>query len=746
MTRVRDAMTRTVLTASLVAAGVLAGPAGAKPASERIEKLIAQMTLAEKVGQMTLFTSDWSVTGPSTRADYLTGIASGKVGAIFNAYTTAYTRKLQDEALKSRLKIPLIFGYDVIHGHRTIFPIPLGETASFDLTAVERAARIAAVEATAEGLHWTFAPMLDVARDARWGRIAESSGEDTYVGCRMGEARVRGFQGTDLAKKDALLACAKHFAAYGAPQAGRDYHTVDMSLQRLWADYLPPYKAALDAGAGTVMTAFHDLNGIPCTANRYLLEDVLRKTWGFEGFVVTDYTSINEMVPHRYAKDERDAGRLAALAGVDQDMQGAVYQNHLAALVESGAVPVKTVDDAVRRILVIKERLGLFDDPYSRCDPAREKTDIRTPEHLAHARTVAGESIVLLKNDGNVLPLDAKAGTVALIGPLVDAPTEYLGNWTGAGDGKLCTSLLAAVQKRVGDAARVTYAKGCAITGEDRAGFDEALKVAGAASVIVAVMGESGGQSGEAASRADIGLPGVQRELLIKLAELKKPIVLVLMNGRPLALAWEAQALPALLETWFAGSMAAEAITDVLFGDVCPSGKLPVSFPRVTGQVPLYYSSRHTGRPYNPAKPDEKYVSRYLDVANSPQFPFGHGLSYTTFTYGKPASSAPTLATSGEIAVSVDITNTGKRDGDEVAQLYVTRPPGSMAPPDLELKGFQRVKLKAGEKRTVTFPLKAVDLLVRQPDLTEALEPGTVVISTGTSSSQLTTTSVEVVR
>ena len=703
--------------------------------SPRVEALLKQMTLDEKVGQMTLFTSDWSVTGPSTRADYLEGIAKGQVGAIFNAYTVAYTRKLQDQALKSRLKIPLIFGYDVIHGHRTIFPIPLGETASFDLAAIERAAHIAATEAAAEGLHWTFAPMVDIARDARWGRIAEGAGEDVYLGCRVAEARVRGFQGPDLAKPDSLLACAKHFAGYGAPAAGRDYNSVELSESRLWSDYLPPFKAALDAGAGTVMTAFHDLNGVPCTGNAYLLQDVLRKAWGFEGFVVTDYTSINEMVAHRFAKDEKDAGRLAALAGVDQDMQGAVYQNHLKALVEGGQVPAATVDDAVRRILRMKERLGLFDDPYNRCDEKREHTAALAPAHLEHARAVARESLVLLKNEGDVLPLDAKSA-LAVIGPLADAPAEYIGSWSAAGDGKRCTSLLAELKKRAGS---VSYARGCAVDGADRAGFDEALKVAGAAQVIVAVMGESSGMTGEAASRADIGLPGVQRALLEQLAALKKPVVLVLMNGRPLALSWEADHLPALLETWFAGSMAAEAIADVLFGDVNPSGKLPVSFPRVTGQVPIYYGARTTGRPFHPDKPDEKYVSRYLDVPNTPQFPFGHGLSYTTFTYGASTASAPTLGAGGALTVSVEVTNTGKRAGDEVAQLYVTRPPGGpVAPPALELKGFQRITLAPQEHQTVTFPLKAADLAVHP-------EPGRLVIGTGTASTRLTTTAVELV-
>lgn len=704
-------------------------------ASTRVEDLLKQMTLAEKVGQMTLFTSDWSVTGPSTRADYLDGIAQGKVGAIFNAYTAAYTRKLQEQALKSRLKIPLLFGYDVIHGHRTIFPIPLGETATWDLAAIEKAAHIAAVEAAAEGLHWTFAPMVDIARDARWGRIAEGAGEDVYLGCRVAEARVRGFQGPDLAKPDALAACAKHFAGYGAAQAGRDYHSVELSPERLWSDYLPPFKAALDAGAATVMTAFHDLNGVPCTGNRFLLTEVLRDKWAFQGFVVTDYTSINEMVPHRYARDEKDAARLAVLAGVDQDMQGATFQNHLAALVEGGQVPQARVDDAVRRILTIKEKLGLFDDPFNRCDEKREKAAAMAPAHLEHAKAVARESFVLLKNDGDLLPLDAKSARVAVVGPLADAPTEYIGSWSAAGDGKKCTSLLAALKARGGD--RVSYAKGCAINDADRSGFDEAVKAASAASVIVAVMGEAAGMSGEAASRSDIGLPGVQRALLERLAGTNKPIVLVLMNGRPLALEWEAAHLPAILETWFAGSMAAEAITDVLFGDASPSGKLPVSFPRVTGQVPIWYSVRNTGRPQNPAKPDEKYVSRYLDVANSPLFPFGHGLSYTKFTYGTPRPSTASLAPGGSVTVTVDLTNTGKRAGDEVAQLYVTRPPGgAIVPPVLELKGFQRVTLAPGETRTLSFALKAADLA-------ERLEPGRLVISTGTSSSQLTTAAID---
>jgi beta-glucosidase len=712
--------------------------AGASALEQRVEKLLAQMTLEEKLGQMTLLTSDWDRTGPSINPNYQEGIRKGTVGAVFNAYTAAYTRKLQTLAVEqSRLHLPLLFGYDVIHGHRTIFPIPLGEAASFDLAAIERSARIAATEAAAEGLHWTFAPMVDLARDARWGRIAEGAGEEVYLGCEIARARIRGFQGTDLSRPDTILACAKHYAAYGAAQAGRDYHTVDLSPLALHEVYLPPFKAAADAGVATFMTAFNELNGIPCTGNRYLLTDLLRRQWGFAGFTVTDYTSINEMVAHGYAEDLRDAGRLALLAGADMDMQGSVFANHGRSLVRSGDVPMAAIDESVRRILTLKGRLGLFDDPYRYCDPAREKAVVMSPAHLAAARETAAKSLVLLRNERRVLPLADSGSTIAVVGPLAHAREQMLGSWSGAGDSAKCRTVLESIRDRVASRARVLHSTGCAIDDTNRSGFGGALAAAAEANVIVAVMGEAAGMSGEAASRADLGLPGMQQKLLERLCATGKPVVLVLMSGRPLAIPWAAAHVPAILEAWFPGTMGGPAIADVLFGDVNPSGKLPVTFPRSVGQVPIFLAVKNTGRPLNPEKPGEKYVSRYLDVSNEPLYPFGHGLSYTSFGYSAPRLSSERLGPGESLRVEFDVTNTGSRPGDEVAQLYLRDLVGSVTRPLLELKRFERFHLAPGQRRTVRFTLGPDDLAFVHPDLTRRPEPGEFRVLVGPSSGQL---------
>ncbi len=703
--------------------GIMKHSQMSKTMEQRVDSLLALMTLEEKIGQMTLFTSDWEMTGPTLRAEYKEDIRKGRVGAIFNAHTAAYTRELQRIAVEeTRLKIPLIFGYDVIHGYKTIFPIPLGEAASWDLQAIEQAARVAAVEASAAGLHWTFAPMVDIARDPRWGRISEGAGEDTYLGSAIAAARVRGFQGNGFDKADAVLACAKHYAAYGAAQAGRDYHTVDLSEQVLREVYLPPFKAARDAGAWTFMTAFNEWNGIPATANARLLKDILKWEWGFPGFVVTDYTSINEMVPHGYAADDKHAAECSVNAGVDMDMQGAVYYHHLASLVKEGKVKVSRIDDAVRRILRLKFLLGLFDDPYRFCDEAREKRLLMAPEHQAAARDMARKSIVLLRNEKQTLPLSKQIKTLAVIGPLADSKQDMLGNWSAAGDAKDCVTLLEGIRAKLSDQSRVLYEKGCDIESKsDRSGIAKALAAVKKADAVVVAVGEAGWMSGEAASRSDIGLPGLQEELVKALVATQKPVVVVLMNGRPLAIPWVAENAPAILETWFAGTQGGHAIADVLFGDYNPSGKLPVTFPRSVGQIPLFYNMKNTGRP---ADPNNKYTSKYLDIPNSPQWPFGFGLSYTTFSYSDLQVDKKEFGYNDVLNIRVKVTNTGQREGEETAQLYVRDLVGSVTRPVRELKGFQKVQLKPGESKVVAFRLSADDLRFYNADLLFRAEPG----------------------
>jgi len=711
----------------------------------RVEALLKGMTLEERIGQMTLMTSDWDVTGPTVRKDYLADIEAGRVGAIFNAYTAAFTRKLQTLAVeRTRCKIPLLFGYDVIHGHRTIFPISLAETASWDLEGIERAARIAAREAAAEGLHWTFAPMVDVARDPRWGRISEGAGEDVHLGCLVARARVRGFQGDSLRSTDTILACAKHFAAYGAAQAGRDYHTVDLSERTLWSTYLPPFAAAIDEGAATVMTAFNELNGVPATANEFLLSKVLRSTWGFRGFVVTDYTSINEMVPHGYATDDADAARLAVSAGVDMDMQGSTFRNHLARLVAQGLVPAHRIEEAARRILEAKARLGLLDDPYRYCDEDRERRVVMAPEHLAFARDFARRCVVLLKNEPAVLPLASTPGRVALVGPLADGRRHMIGSWSAAGDWQRAVTVLEAFRERLG-AENVVHAAGCPIDGDDRSEFAEARRVARSADIVVAVVGEGYDQSGEAACRTSLGLPGAQEALVRMLTATGKPLVLVVMSGRPLGLSWEAQHVPAIVQAWFLGTTAGHAVTDVLFGDHNPSARLPVTIPRNVGQIPLHYDMKNTGRPVDPAHPDEKYKSRYLDVPNTPLYPFGHGLSYTTFSYGDVRLGSSRLRRGAPIELSVEVRNTGRRDGDEVVQVYLHDRVGSVTRPVRQLADFRRIRLRRGERQRVSFSLPPDRLAFWRRDMTYGTEPGSFTVYVGGSSQATTAATFELV-
>ena len=678
----------------------------------RIDSLLGIMTLEEKVGQMTLFTSDWDVTGPTIREGYQDDIRSGRLGAIFNAHTADYNRNLQRMAVEeTRLGIPLLFGYDVIHGYRTIFPIPLGEAAAWSPEAAEESARIAARESAAAGLHWTFAPMVDIARDPRWGRVMEGAGEDVHLGKVMAEARVRGFQGDDLSDPFTVLACAKHFAAYGAAQAGRDYHTVDISERVLRDIYLPPFEAALDAGVATFMTSFNELDGVPATANEHLLTEILRDQWGFMGFVVTDYTSINEMVPHGIAADGAAAGELAVNAGVDMDMQGAIFYDYLAEQVASGAVSRHRIDDAVRRILRMKYALGLFDDPYRYSDTTRQRQNILTAEHREAARRIARESFVLLKNDGAVLPLSAERGRILVTGALADSQEDMLGAWHGDGRAADVVTLLTGLREAAGGGAEIDYV----------ADMAAAVRAARRADVIVVAAGEDWEMSGEAASRADIGLPGEQESRIRELAATGKPVVVVLFNGRPLAIPGVDSTAAAILEAWYPGTETGHALADVLFGSHNPGGRLPMTFPRSVGQVPIFYGAKNTGRPMDPAN---KYTSKYLDESNDPLYPFGYGLSYTTFSYGTPRLEAANLNRNDTVRVSVDVTNTGDSAGSTVVQLYVQDVVGSVTRPLRELKAFRRVELAAGASETVTLTLTAADLSFYRRDMTYGPEPG----------------------
>ena len=696
----------------------------------KIDALLQQMTLEEKIGQMTLYTSDWDVTGPTIRSGYRKDIEAGKVGAIFNAYSVDYVRDLQSIAVENtRLKIPLMFGYDVIHGHRTIFPMPLAQAATWNMEAIEHSERIAAIEATAEGLNWTFTPMVDVARDPRWGRIMEGAGEDTYLTSRIAVARVKGFQGDNLAADNTMVACAKHYAAYGAAIAGRDYNTVDMSDRVLRETYLPPFKACVDAGVGTFMTSFNEVDGIPATGNEYLLREILKKEWDFDGFVVTDYTSIAEMVPHGIVADNKEAGELAVNAGVDMDMQSGIFNDYLAQSVKEGKVKVSDIDDAVRRILRIKMLLGLFDDPYKYCDKQRQDTLIYHPEHLAFAREFAAESMVLLKNQNQLLPLSKQTGTMAVIGSLADSKKDMIGAWSAAGDFNKSVTVLEGIKEKL-PTQRVVFARGCEVDGDDSSGFDEAVTLASRSDAVVLVIGETKEMSGEAASRSEITLPGVQQQLAEALIATGKPVVVVLMNGRPLDLSWLDAHAPAILEAWFPGTQAGHAVADVLFGDYNPSGKLTVSFPRNLGQVPIFYNNKNTGRPISP----EKYTSKYLDVPNTPLYPFGYGLSYTTFQYDNLKISSAVLNANQKIEVSVQVTNAGKMAGQEVVQFYVHDLVGSVTRPVKELKDFRKIYLEPGAQSVVTFEVTPATLEFLTRDMQWAAEPGEFDVFVGTDS------------
>jgi beta-glucosidase len=702
--------------------------------SLKIEALLKQMTLEEKIGQLSLFASGWDVTGPTLNSNYKQLIRDGKAGAILNANGVDYIKALQEMAVEeSRLKIPLIFGYDVIHGHSTIFPIPLGQAASWDLNAIEKADQIAAMEASAEGINWTFAPMVDIARDPRWGRVSEGAGEDTWLGSQIAKARIRGFQGKGYGDGRHILACVKHFAAYGAPLAGREYNIVDMSPLSLYEYYLPPYKACVEAGVSSVMTSFNEINGIPSTSNPWLLTDLLRKEWGFNGFVVTDYTAINELVNHGVAADLESAAGLALNAGVDMDMEGSTFLDYLPGLLKDKKVSIEAIDEAVRRILHAKFQLGLFDDPYRFCNKQREQTEIMTKESLDFARKLVSESCVLLKNDNSTLPVPSTIKTLAVIGPLADARKEMLGNWTAVGAWEKCVTLMEGIREHCGGSVKVVYEKGCNINDHEITGIESAVNIAHEADYVILALGESEDMTGEAASRSDIDLPGIQNQLAEAVIKAGKPTAVGLFNGRPLAISRLNEIAPAILETWFGGTQAGNGIADILFGDVNPSGKITMSFPRNTGQIPVFYNAKNTGRPYSPDHPDEKYVSRYLDCPNSPLYPFGFGLSYTRFSY----SGIKAEVRGNTITVSSDVTNTGDRDGEEVVQLYIQDIVGSITRPVKELKGFKKLPIRKGESVTVSFILTTDDLSFYHPDLKKYWEPGIFNAFVGGSSAEV---------
>jgi beta-glucosidase len=708
-----------------------------------INGLITKMTLDEKIGQLNLLTGGEATTGSVVSTGVEDKIKKGQVGGMFSLTTPARIRKVQQIAVtQTRLKIPMIFGQDVIHGYKTTFPIPLGMSCTWDMDLVQRTARIAAVEASADGLNWTFSPMVDISRDPRWGRISEGSGEDTYLGSQIAKAMIQGYQGDDLSKNNTIMACVKHFALYGAAEAGRDYNTTDMSLHRMYNEYLPPYKAAIDAGAGSVMTSFNDINGVPATANKWLMTDLLRKQWGFKGFVVTDYTAVNELIDHGLG-DLKTVSALSLNAGVEMDMVGEGFLTTLKKSVQEGTVKVSQIDNACRLILEAKYKLGLFDDPFRYCSEERAKTEILNPEHLKLAREAAGRSYVLLKNEGQLLPL-RKTGTVALIGPLANTGSNMPGTWSVNSDLANTSSLFDGMKATLGSQVKVltslganlmsdtTYQKRATMFGRDiprdpRSEAEiikDAVDIAKKSDVVIAAIGESSEMSGESSSRTNLDIPDTQRRLLEALLKTGKPVVLVLFTGRPLTLTWEDNNVPAILNVWFGGTESAKAITDVLFGDVNPSGKLTTTFPKNVGQIPLYYSHKNTGRPLVEGQWFAKFRSNYLDVDNNPLYPFGYGLSYTSFAYTDLKVSKASFKKGDAIIASVVVKNTGLREGKEVVQLYIQDLVGTVTRPVKELKGFQKVSLFPGESKTITFKISSDDLRFYNAALKFDSEPG----------------------
>lgn len=703
---------------------------------KQIDSLLSIMTLEEKVGQLNQLPLSWD-TGPSSpEGDKLKDIREGRVGSVLNIKGAAKTRGIQELAMQSRLKIPLLFGLDVIHGYKTTFPVPLAESTSWDLKAMENAARIAAMEAASSGIHWTFAPMVDIARDPRWGRIMEGAGEDHYLGSLIATARVRGFQGAGLGSLDALMACAKHFAAYGAAVGGRDYNSVDMSERMLREVYLAPFKAAAEAGCATYMNSFNDINGIPASASKFLQRQVLKGEWGFQGFVVSDWGSIGEMIPHGYAANPREAARLAILGGNDMDMASLAYRNELVGLVKDGVVPIAVVDEAVRRILRMKFILGLFEDPYRFCSEERESATLSKPEFRAAARDMARKSIVLMKNEDETLPL--KPGKkIALIGPLGDAETDMLGGWSVWWDDN--SDVVTQLEGLVAQAGKenLMFAKGCSTRGDDRSGFDEAMATAKKADVIVLSIGEDRDMSGEAQSRSDITIPGVQEELAEKIFTLGKPVVVLLNAGRPLVFDKIAEKADAILLTWFLGSEAGNAIADVIYGDYNPSAKLTNTFPRTVGQVPIYYNHFNTGRPSPDEGPSRNFRTGYTDLPQTPAYPFGYGLSYTSFDYSGQEISSHVMSGNEKVTFSFTLKNNGKMAGEEVVQLYIRDRFASLIRPVKELKDFAKVGLAPGESRKISFTIDRSKLSFYNEDLEFVVEPGMFDIMIGSSSADI---------
>lgn len=708
-----------------------------KSIDQKVDSVLRLMTLEEKIGQMNQYNDDQTATGPvtldNTKQDQ---IKNGQVGSLLNTVGTDRTRRWQQIAMQSRLKIPLLFGQDVIHGYKTTFPIPLAEACSWDLTAIEQTARVAATEASAGGIHWTFAPMVDIARDPRWGRVMEGAGEDTYLGSKIAYARVKGFQGNKLGDVNSVMACVKHFAAYGAAIGGRDYNSVDMSDRMLWETYLPPFKAALDAGAATFMNSFNDLNGVPATGNKYLQRDILKGKWGFKGFVVSDWGSIGEMINHGNVKNEYEAALSAVTAGSDMDMESRCYKKSLAQLVKEGKVPVALINDAVKRILRKKFELGLFDDPFRFCNTEREVAALNNPQHTKVAREAATKSIVLLKNQNQLLPLSKNLKTIAFIGPLVKAVKQNKGFWdveVPGVDSNLIVSQWEGLENKVGANTKLLYAKGCDIEGNNKDGFAEAVEVAKQAEVVILSIGERRDMSGEAKSRSNINIPGVQEELLAALLATGKPVVVLINAGRPLVFNYTADNAPAILYTWWLGSEAGNAIADVLFGDYNPSAKLAMTFPLSVGQIPIYYSHFNTGRPASNDN-NHNYNSSYNDLSIFPKYEFGYGLSYTSFQYSNLQLSKKKMKAGETIETSVTITNTGKYDGEEVVQLYLRDKVGSIVRPVMELKDFKKISIKAGQSQTITFIINKEKLSFYNQQLQWVAEPGDFDLMIGASS------------
>ncbi|HLP35813.1 beta-glucosidase BglX [Lacibacter sp.] len=715
-----------------------------------IDALMKKMTVDEKIGQLNLPGSGDIVTGQAGNSDIGKKIKEGKVGGLFNIKSVAKIKAVQKVAVEeTRLKIPLLFGMDVIHGYQTVFPIPLGLSCSWDMQLIEQSARIAAIEASADGINWTFSPMVDLTRDPRWGRVSEGNGEDPYLGGQIAKAMVRGYQGKNLSSNNTIMSCVKHFALYGAAEAGRDYNTTDMSRYRMYNEYFYPYQAAVEAGVGSVMASFNDIDGVPATGNKWLLTDVLRKQWGFKGFLVTDYTGINEMMDHGIG-DLKTVSARALGAGIDMDMVGEGFLLTLKQSLNSGKVTMQMIDAACRRILEAKYKLGLFDDPYRYCNEERAKTEIFTTAHRKMARETAAQSFVLLKNQNNMLPLK-KSGTVAVIGPLANDKRNMPGTWSVAAEFDKATAVLTGLNEIIGNKVKFLYAKGSNLdydeAFEDRATMfgkgigrdirspeemiNEAVSIANQSDVVLAVLGESAEMSGESSSRSNIEIPQAQKDLLKALLKTGKPVVLVLFTGRPLALTWEQQNVPAILNVWFGGSETGYAVADVLFGDVNPSGKLTMTFPQNVGQVPLFYNHKNTGRPLAEGKWFEKFRSNYLDVSNDPLYPFGYGLSYSSFSYSDVKISNASPKGNQTISASVTLTNTGSVTGKEVVQLYIRDVVGSVTRPVKELKGFQKVELKAGESKTVTFNISPNDLKFYNYDLKHDWEAGEFQIMIG---------------